>query len=313
MSTFEFKTPVTDEDIRKVHIGDVIYLTGDIVTGRDDVHHRVVIGGKEPEDFKTKELREKTEWITPYLQDACKASGKEMGMYAQIYAFNKAGEAYLIADSYNEYPLGTLYSDLSISSDGNADASNMMVYTVEKEIDGTYGFFHSPIYDDQGNIIGFLEMGSEYGKLRYDRIRRVIGSAMHLVSLIVFIIMLIDVIKRYSKELKEYVTIRKSQPEEAKYCLSNTYDFLVTGLVYMDSMIMVMAVASISTDSAMKMALLFAIPFTAYRVGSWLGSVMTSPLLGRFGERRMSIFAAIISAGTFAGMAFALQQKNVYI
>ena len=48
MSTFEFKTPVSDEDIRKVHIGDVIYLTGDIVTGRDDVHHRVVIGGKEP-------------------------------------------------------------------------------------------------------------------------------------------------------------------------------------------------------------------------------------------------------------------------
>ena len=48
MSTFEFKTPVTDEDIKKVHIGDVIYLTGNIVTGRDDVHHRVVIGGKEP-------------------------------------------------------------------------------------------------------------------------------------------------------------------------------------------------------------------------------------------------------------------------
>ena len=48
MSTFEFTTPVTDEDIRKVHIGDVIYLTGDIVTGRDDVHHRVVIGGKNP-------------------------------------------------------------------------------------------------------------------------------------------------------------------------------------------------------------------------------------------------------------------------
>ena len=48
MSTFEFRTPVSDEDIRKVHIGDVIYLTVDIGTGRDDVHHRVVIGGKEP-------------------------------------------------------------------------------------------------------------------------------------------------------------------------------------------------------------------------------------------------------------------------
>lgn len=57
MSTFEFKTPVTDEDIKKVHIGDVIYLTGDIVTGRDDVHHRVVIGGKEPPvDLKGKAI-----------------------------------------------------------------------------------------------------------------------------------------------------------------------------------------------------------------------------------------------------------------
>ena len=57
MSTFEFKTPVTDEDIKKVHIGDVIYLTGDIITGRDDVHHRVVISGKEPPvDLKGKAI-----------------------------------------------------------------------------------------------------------------------------------------------------------------------------------------------------------------------------------------------------------------
>ena len=57
MSTFEFKTPVSDEDIKKVHIGDVIYLTGDIVTGRDDVHHRVVISGKEPPvDLKGKAI-----------------------------------------------------------------------------------------------------------------------------------------------------------------------------------------------------------------------------------------------------------------
>ena len=57
MSTFEFTTPVSDEDIKKVHIGDVIYLSGDIVTGRDDVHHRVVISGKEPPvDLKGKAI-----------------------------------------------------------------------------------------------------------------------------------------------------------------------------------------------------------------------------------------------------------------
>lgn len=34
-------TPVTEKDIRYLHAGDVIYLNGDIVTGRDDVHIRV--------------------------------------------------------------------------------------------------------------------------------------------------------------------------------------------------------------------------------------------------------------------------------
>ena len=37
-------TPFTEEDIRDLHAGDVIYVDGDIVTGRDDVHIRV---GKE--------------------------------------------------------------------------------------------------------------------------------------------------------------------------------------------------------------------------------------------------------------------------
>lgn len=35
-------TPVTEEDIRALHAGDVVYIDGDIVTGRDDVHIRVV-------------------------------------------------------------------------------------------------------------------------------------------------------------------------------------------------------------------------------------------------------------------------------
>ena len=35
-------TPLTAEDIQALHAGDVIYVSGDIVTGRDDVHIRVV-------------------------------------------------------------------------------------------------------------------------------------------------------------------------------------------------------------------------------------------------------------------------------
>lgn len=50
-------TPFTDEDIRSLHTGDVIYITGDIVTGRDDVHIRVVKEGMElPVDIHGKAL-----------------------------------------------------------------------------------------------------------------------------------------------------------------------------------------------------------------------------------------------------------------
>lgn len=38
-------TPFTEEDTRDLHAGDVIYVDGDIVTGRDDVHIRVVKEG----------------------------------------------------------------------------------------------------------------------------------------------------------------------------------------------------------------------------------------------------------------------------
>ena len=40
--------PLRDEDIRDLRVGDMIYLSGMIVTGRDEVHHRVVAQGIAP-------------------------------------------------------------------------------------------------------------------------------------------------------------------------------------------------------------------------------------------------------------------------
>ena len=50
-------TPFTVEDIQALHAGDVLYVSGDIVTGRDDVHIRVVKEGMElPADLNGKVL-----------------------------------------------------------------------------------------------------------------------------------------------------------------------------------------------------------------------------------------------------------------
>jgi L(+)-tartrate dehydratase beta subunit len=47
------KLPLRDEDISGLRIGDVIYLAGVLVTGRDEVHHRIVEKGEvSPVDLK---------------------------------------------------------------------------------------------------------------------------------------------------------------------------------------------------------------------------------------------------------------------
>lgn len=35
MATYHFSTPLREEDMRKLHIGDVVYLTGHVFTARD--------------------------------------------------------------------------------------------------------------------------------------------------------------------------------------------------------------------------------------------------------------------------------------
>ncbi len=50
-------TPFTEEDIRALHVGDAVYISGDLVTGRDDVHIRVTEEGTDlPSDIRGKAL-----------------------------------------------------------------------------------------------------------------------------------------------------------------------------------------------------------------------------------------------------------------
>lgn len=49
-------TPVSAEDLKDIHIGDIVYLTGDITTCRDVAHRRVVEEGREiPVDVKMRQ------------------------------------------------------------------------------------------------------------------------------------------------------------------------------------------------------------------------------------------------------------------
>ena len=47
MAVYKFKTPISEEDVRKLEVNDVLYVTGTIVTARDQAHRRALEFFKE--------------------------------------------------------------------------------------------------------------------------------------------------------------------------------------------------------------------------------------------------------------------------
>ncbi len=63
-------TPVSAEDLKNIHIGDIVYLNGDITTCRDVAHRRVVEYGRElPVDVKDKAIMHAGPIIRPLGDD----------------------------------------------------------------------------------------------------------------------------------------------------------------------------------------------------------------------------------------------------
>jgi len=56
MAVYKLKTPISEEDVRKLKVNDTIYITGTIVTARDQAHKRALElakkGEKVPVDLK---------------------------------------------------------------------------------------------------------------------------------------------------------------------------------------------------------------------------------------------------------------------
>ena len=51
MTTYKLKTPISEEDTRKLKVNDVIYITGTMITARDAAHRRALEFHKEGKDL----------------------------------------------------------------------------------------------------------------------------------------------------------------------------------------------------------------------------------------------------------------------
>ena len=83
--------------------------------------------------------------------------------------------------------------------------------------------------------------------------------------------------------------------------------------MYIDCMIMVMAASEMAEGSSLSLAIAFAIPLTLFRIGSSVGSAVTSVLIGAFGEKKMGIGSSVITVVSFLGMAACVATKNIYL
>jgi tartrate/fumarate subfamily iron-sulfur-dependent hydro-lyase beta chain len=53
---YHFKLPVDSGEIKKLHVGDVIYVTGKIFTARDEAHHMMLEKDKNSLPFDPSEM-----------------------------------------------------------------------------------------------------------------------------------------------------------------------------------------------------------------------------------------------------------------
>ena len=61
-------TPISREDLKDIHIGDIVYLSGDLTTCRDVAHRRVVEEGREiPVDVRDEAILHAGPIIRPAL------------------------------------------------------------------------------------------------------------------------------------------------------------------------------------------------------------------------------------------------------
>lgn len=47
MAVYRFRTPISEEEVRKLHVNDTLYITGTLVTARDAAHRRAIEFNKE--------------------------------------------------------------------------------------------------------------------------------------------------------------------------------------------------------------------------------------------------------------------------
>ena len=282
------------------------------------------------EELKSTENMEKNSLCCNYLDEVCKNQGTDMNLLIYAFVVNKNHDLFSLGTTEHSYYYGQKMDNIGEQivydmDELGDDISNLAQLGkrlfgttkesyVYKDALGSYYMEERIMYNQKGEMCLILDVGADEAAIVSDSIGQAARLVLNLAAILAFCWVFIECFGRYKEDIKNYLKAKEKRSIGSRLRLGGIYFFLINILIHLDYVLLVMVTVDIcGKKNPIELAAMMAIPITAYRIGTWGGSVITSTIVNFLGERKSGYLSAFLSTVSFALMVYACVAKNIYI
>ena len=282
------------------------------------------------EELKSTENVEKNVFCSNYLDEVCKNQGTDMNLLIYAFVVNKNYDLFSLGSTEHSYYNGQRMNNIGEhivydTEELGDDISNLAqlgkrLFGTTKESYkyqdalGTYYMEERLLYNQKGDMCLILDVGADEAAIISDSIGEAARLVLNLAAILAFCWVFIECFGRYWDDIKSYIRSKEKRSIGSRLRLGGVYFFLINILIHLDYVLLVMVTVDIcGKKNPIELAAMMAIPVTAYRIGTWGGSVIASTVINFLGERKSGYVSAFLSVVSYALMAYACVAKNIYI
>lgn len=282
------------------------------------------------EELKLTENMEKNNFCSNYLDEVCKNQGTDMNLLIYAFVVNKNYDLFSLGSTEHSYYYGQKMDNIGEyivydTEEQGDDISNLAQLGkrlfgttkesyVYKDALGSYYMEERLMYNQKGEMCLILDVGADEAAIVSDSIGQAARLVLNLAAILAFCWVFFECLGRYWDDIKNYLMAKEKRSISSRLRLGGFYFFLINILIHLDYVLLVMVTVDIcGKKNPIELAAMMAIPITAYRIGTWGGSVIASTVINFLGERKSGYLSAFLSIVSYALMAYACVAKNIYI
>lgn len=282
------------------------------------------------EELKLAENAEKNDFCSKYLDEVCRNQGEDINLFIYAFVLNKKYDLFSLGSTEHSYYNGQrlyntgeqiIYDTEELGDDiSNLAQLGKRLFGTTKESYkyndalGSYCMEERLLYNQKGEMCLILDVGADEAAIVSESIGEAARLVLNLAAILAFCWVFIECFGRYLDDIKSYLKAKEKRSIGSRLRLGGVYFFLINILIHLDYVLLVMVTVDIcGKKNPIELAAMMAIPITAYRIGTWSGSVITSTVVNFLGERKSGYVSAFLSAVSFALMVYACVVKNIYI